>query len=93
LTVSVWFDEENKTPWCIVKAPAAPTTCTTQTQPALANLKVHQAVWLAITHHNGAVIFWRKLAKTQREESGGTLNTWRSGDDGRPVTERLQVRF
>jgi hypothetical protein len=24
---------------------------------------------------------------------GGTLNTWRSGDDGRPVTERLQVRF
>jgi hypothetical protein len=25
--------------------------------------------------------------------SGGTLNTWRSGDDGRPVTERLQVRF
>jgi hypothetical protein len=25
--------------------------------------------------------------------SGGTLNTWRSGYDGRPVTERLQVRF
>jgi hypothetical protein len=22
-----------------------------------------------------------------------TLNTWRSGDDGRPVTEWLQVRF
>jgi hypothetical protein len=25
--------------------------------------------------------------------TGGTLNTWRSGDDGRPVSERLQVRF
>jgi hypothetical protein len=25
--------------------------------------------------------------------SGGTLNTWRSGDDGRTVAERLQVRF
>jgi hypothetical protein len=25
--------------------------------------------------------------------SGGTLNTWRSGDDGRMVAERLQVRF
>jgi hypothetical protein len=24
---------------------------------------------------------------------GGTLNTWRSGDDGRTVAERLQVRF
>jgi hypothetical protein len=23
--------------------------------------------------------------------SGGTLNTWRSGDDGRTVAERLQV--
>jgi hypothetical protein len=29
----------------------------------------------------------------QLYKSGGTLNTWRSGDDGRPVTERLQVRF
>jgi hypothetical protein len=25
--------------------------------------------------------------------AGGTLNTWRSGDDGRTVAERLQVRF
>jgi hypothetical protein len=25
--------------------------------------------------------------------TGGTLNTWRSGDDGRTVAERLQVRF
>jgi hypothetical protein len=25
--------------------------------------------------------------------SGGTLNTWRSGDDGRLVSERSQVRF
>jgi hypothetical protein len=25
--------------------------------------------------------------------AGGTFNTWRSGDDGRTVAERLQVRF
>jgi hypothetical protein len=25
--------------------------------------------------------------------SGGTLNMWRCGDDGRTVAERLQVRF
>jgi hypothetical protein len=25
--------------------------------------------------------------------SGGTLNRWRGGDDGRLVAERLQVRF
>jgi hypothetical protein len=29
----------------------------------------------------------------QQQWSGGTLNTWRSGDDGRTVAERLQVRF
>jgi hypothetical protein len=29
----------------------------------------------------------------QHDRSGGTLNTWRSGDDGRTVAERLQVRF
>jgi hypothetical protein len=37
----------------------------------------------------GAVVLSTGYAKM----SGGTLNTWRSGDDGRPVTERLQVRF
>jgi hypothetical protein len=31
--------------------------------------------------------------RTADRVAGGTLNTWRSGDDGRPVTERLQVRF
>jgi hypothetical protein len=31
--------------------------------------------------------------RTRPGVPGGTLNTWRSGDDGRPVTERLQVRF
>jgi hypothetical protein len=31
--------------------------------------------------------------RAQVVASGGTLNTWRSGDDGRPVIERLQVRF
>jgi hypothetical protein len=37
----------------------------------------------------------RKQALLQevRYVSGGTLNTWRSGDDGRTVAERLQVRF
>jgi hypothetical protein len=33
------------------------------------------------------------LPQDMPDASGGTLNTWRSGDDGRPVTERLQVRF
>jgi hypothetical protein len=32
-------------------------------------------------------------ANTQCACRGGTLNTWRSGDDGRTVAERLQVRF
>jgi hypothetical protein len=35
----------------------------------------------------------KRLLAHAASKSGGTLNTWRSGDDGRPVTERLQARF
>jgi hypothetical protein len=34
-----------------------------------------------------------KNVSSEQHVSGGTLNTWRSGDDGRTVAERLQVRF
>jgi hypothetical protein len=33
------------------------------------------------------------LTQQQLQQSGGTLNTWRSGDDGRAVAERSLVRF
>jgi hypothetical protein len=36
---------------------------------------------------------WLTRERDIGRKSGGTLNTWRSGDDGRPVTERLQVRY
>jgi hypothetical protein len=47
----------------------------------------------SIPQHAAAQYAAKVMMNTQHRRSGGTLNTWRSGDDGRPVTERLQVRF
>jgi hypothetical protein len=43
--------------------------------------------------HGPAVCSLAQDGKPVQQRSGGTLNTWRSGDDGRTVAERLQVQF
>jgi hypothetical protein len=48
-------------------------------------------VWLLLSC--GADLKRRFFVGNSLCQAGGTLNTWRSGDDGRPVAERLQVRF
>jgi hypothetical protein len=44
-------------------------------------------------HPDVPFIDFKSLFPHKGAVSGGTLNTWRSGDDGRTVAERLQVRF
>jgi hypothetical protein len=46
-----------------------------------------QCEWNSFLLADCRIIYWHCIV------SGGTLNTWRSGDDGRTVAERLQVRF